>query len=104
MGILTIDLLDTKFTIKADEDDAYLENLLAYYRKTIQQIGRDTALTNPTQLSILAGIMLCDELYKEKTQINKYKKLQEHKQPDTADDKTEQLALSLIAKLDKALE
>ena len=48
--------------------------------------------------------MLCDELYKEKTQINKYKKLQEHKQPDTADNKTEQLALSLIAKLDKALE
>ena len=66
MGTLQIDLLGTSFTIQAKEDPVYLENLLTYYKQTVNQIENSTGLKNPLKLSILTGIMICDELYKEK--------------------------------------
>lgn len=96
MGILHIDLLGADFTIKADEDSEYLERLLSYYKQTIEQVERNTELVDQTQISIVAGIMLCDELYKEKVQINSLKK---QLPPDT-----EYRLLKLIQDLDKALE
>ena len=100
MGILKIDLLGTSFAIKADEDDSYLQDILAYYRKTVQQISNETTLSDPTQISIVAGIRLCDELYKEKTLLNKYKKSQNAQE---LNDDVEQVTKKLISALDKAL-
>ena len=51
MGRLQVNMLGTSFTIRAKEDDEYLEKLYTYYR----------------EISILAGITLVDELIKSKT-------------------------------------
>ncbi len=64
MGKLHIDLLGTSFTVQANEDSEYLEKLLDYYTRITQEVSGLKALTNPLQASILAGIMVCDELYK----------------------------------------
>ena len=66
MGTLQIDILGTSFAIQAKEDTAYLENLLAYYKQVSEQIEKNTGLSDPIKQAILTGIMLCDELYKEK--------------------------------------
>ena len=69
MGSLKIDVFNSSFTINATEDDAYLQKLLGYYKKIISQIQKSGSLSNPVQISALAGIMLCDELYKEKSKL-----------------------------------
>ncbi len=65
-GKLQIDILGTSCAIQAEEDSAYLEFLLGYYRKIIKQIENSDSVKDPLKIAVLAGIMLCDELYKEK--------------------------------------
>ena len=67
MGKLKIDLLNTSFTIQANEDSEYLDKLYGYYKRIIEDVKQIDSVKTPLQISILAGIMLCDELYKEKT-------------------------------------
>ena len=99
MGTLQIDILGTSFAIQAKEDSAYLENLLAYYQQVSEQIEKNTGLTDPIKQAILTGIMLCDELYKEK------KKNSETLGKPTTDDlfEAEKLTLKMIEKIDTVL-
>ena len=99
MGTLQIDILGTSFAIQAKEDSAYLENLLAYYKQVSEQIEKNTGLTDPIKKAILSGIMLCDELYKEK------KKNSETLGKPTNDDlfEAEKLTLKMIEKISTVL-
>ena len=67
MGKLKVDLLGTSFTIQANEETEYLEKLLGYYKRITDDVQKIDTVKTPLQISILSGIMLCDELYKEKT-------------------------------------
>ena len=71
MGKLHINLLDTSFTIQTNEDEEYLKKLLGYYSRIIEDVSHIPSIKTPIQTSILAGIMLCDELYKEKSNLLK---------------------------------
>lgn len=66
MGKLKIELLGTNFTIQANEDNEYLEKLLGYYKNITEDVNKIDSIQTPLQVAILSGIMLCDELYKEK--------------------------------------
>lgn len=66
MGKLVIDVLGTSFSAQADENDEYLEKLSSYYKEITSTIKKSTNLQDPMKISILAGITLVDELYKEK--------------------------------------
>lgn len=66
MGKLRIDMLGTNFTIQANEESEYLEKLLGYYSRITEDVQKIESINSPLQSAILAGIMLCDELYKEK--------------------------------------
>jgi cell division protein ZapA (FtsZ GTPase activity inhibitor) len=61
---LRIDILGTSFSISADEDPVYLENLLNRYRLVIENTQKLTGLDDPLKISIIAGFLLCDELQK----------------------------------------
>lgn len=69
MGKLKIELLGTSFTIAANEDTEYLEKLLDYYKSITENVSNIESVKTNLQNSILAGIMLCDELYKEKANV-----------------------------------
>ena len=103
MGQLKIDLLNTSFTIQANEDSEYLEQLYGYYKRIIEDVQQIDSVKTPLQLSILAGIMLCDELYKEKTN-----KLSQELNSQSAKDSTqpselEKRTLDKIEKINKVL-
>lgn len=100
MGTLQIDLLGTSFSIKATEDDEYLEKLLGYYKKIIDEIQKSGMLKETLHVSILAGIMLCDELYKEKSRKSLS---QDPLALQNSNEKAEKLTAEMIKKLDKAL-
>lgn len=116
MGSLKIDVFNTSFTINASEDDAYLQKLLGYYKKIISQIEKSGSLSNPLHISALAGIMLCDELYKEKSKIQmisqserlellKNQKAESRKSKEEAenDRKAEEITKEMIEKINNVL-
>lgn len=90
-GGLRIDLLGASFSIAADEDPAYLQALLARYRRVVDDARAKTGLTDPLKIAIIAGIVLCDEAEKAR------------RGSSTDDAEAEKLALDLIARIDEAL-
>lgn len=102
MGTLNINLLGTSFAIKANEDDEYLEKLLGYYTQIVRDIESSGGLADSMQVAIMSGIMLCDELYKEKT---KTAQLEDTHQAVMLkrNEEAEKLTLEMIEKIDKAL-
>ncbi|MDR2029171.1 MAG: cell division protein ZapA [Treponema sp.] len=90
---LRIDILGASFSITADEDPVYLENLLNRYRLVIENTKKITGLEDPLKVSIIAGFLLCDELEKKTS-------------PGSGayeSKAAEELTLDLITRLDKAL-
>jgi cell division protein ZapA len=69
MATLQIDTLGTSFAIQANENEEYLEKLLNYYRRIVSQVESESGLKDPLKTSIIAGIMICDELCKEKQKL-----------------------------------
>ncbi|MBB5226203.1 cell division protein ZapA [Treponema ruminis] len=108
MGALQIDVFNSPFVIQVNEDDEYLQKLLWYYKKILERIERNGALKNPVQISALAGIMLCDELYKEKSKAQLSKGDGGDASGLLADseesNEAERLAKMMIERIDKALE
>ena len=103
MGKLHINLLDTSFTIQTNEDEEYLKKLLGYYTRIIEDVSHIPSIKTPLQTSILAGIMLCDELYKEKINVVKMQDGQPIDQnlPPENNSDGEELERRTIAMIDK---
>ena len=99
MGVLKIDILGTSFSIKANEDDVYLKHILDTYKSYTDKIEQNGSLKNPLQISILAGIMLCDDFQKLKANTNSFSNNQ-----TIEDIEAERITLSLIDKIDQALK
>lgn len=95
-GAIRIDMLGASFTIRSDEDPLYLNALLSRYQTVIDTTRRTTGVEDPLKLSILAGLMLCDDL--ERARGRKDSVPQEG---DAAE--AERLTLDLIARIDEAL-
>ena len=98
MGTLKIELLGTSFSIKASDDDNYLKKLLGYYKNIVNEIQKSGMLKSELHISILAGIMLCDELYKEKSKSSVSQKT------SLSNEKAEKLTSEMIKKLDQVLK
>ena len=101
MGKLQINILGTSFVIQAQEDDAYLQKLLDYYKDIIVAIQKSSNLKDYTQISILAGITLVDELYKAKKQNLSIDKILQS--DDSAAAEAERLTIDMINKIDAVL-
>lgn len=102
MGKLRIELLGTAFTIQANENSEYLEKLLGYYKQITDNVKQIDSVKSPLQIAILSGIMLCDELYKEKE--NKITSKNGQSQINTEEQKElERRTNEMIKKIEKVL-
>lgn len=99
MGNLQIDLLGTSFSIQANESPEYLEKLLDYYKKVVNQVDKEAKIKDSLKVAIISGIMICDELCKEK------QKLQFTNQTINKQDlvEAEEIALRIIENIDKVI-
>lgn len=108
MGSLHIDVFNPPFVINVNKDDEYLQKLLWYYKKIIEKIKKNGSLKNPLQISALAGIMICDELYMANSQVTLLKNsVNQTAAPavNTQDDEeAERLTKMMIEKIEKALD
>jgi len=65
---LCLDILGTSFTIKVDEDEAYLSKVLAQYRAAVENTKNISGINDPLNIAVLTGFLLCDEINKIKQQ------------------------------------
>jgi cell division protein ZapA (FtsZ GTPase activity inhibitor) len=89
---LCLDILGTSFSITADEEPEYLEEVLAQYRNAVETTREHTGMKDPLKIAILTGYLLSDEINKLKRHTG-----------NESDIQAEQLALDLIARIDEAL-
>ena len=95
-GNLQIDLLGTSFAIQADEKNEYLHALYAHLKKTIEKVELTSGLVDPLKVSLITGVLLCDELYKERMKRSDIGNL------DLSE--AEKLTLSMISRIDQVIE
>ena len=88
---LHFNLLGTSFTIAADEDGAYLADLLGKYKIVLENTRKNTGVNEPLKLAILTGYLLCEEIDKMKRQKN------------TESREAEQRTLNMIAQIDELI-
>jgi cell division protein ZapA len=87
-----IDLLGTTFTVKTDEDEAYLREVVALFTRKVSEVQKTVATADPLKTAILAGVLVTDELLKL-TGTNRGETMEARK-----------LAESLIGELSDALD
>lgn len=66
MALTRIDLLGTSFTIRSQEDEAYFEDVVAYFRKRVDETAGPSPLVDPLKVSIVVALNVVDELFKER--------------------------------------
>lgn len=103
MGKIQINVLGTSFSAEAQEDEEYLRKLLSYYKEITSTIQNTTKLNDPMKVSILAGVTLVDELYKEK---QKTARLEQSKYAIATKEteEAERITQSIIDKIDEVLD
>jgi len=63
-----VEIFGEMLTLVSDEDEEYIEGLAAYIDSKIDDIAHPSARSgmHPTTLSLLASVMITDELFKER--------------------------------------
>jgi len=92
---LRIELLGTRIVITADEDPAYLVELLDYYRSLVTETQKKTGLRDPLKVAILTGYQLCDEIMR----IRKSQSLK-----DTEEDEAARITQSILSRIDAVVK
>ena len=106
MGKLKIDMLGTSFTIQANEDNQYLEKLLGYYKRITDDVKNIDSIKSSLQVAIPSGIMICDELYKEKQNkiaLENGVFVSQNLEDSKTSDEIQRITLEMIQKIDKVL-
>ena len=97
---LGLNILGTSFSITTDEDETYLQDILAQYKAAVENTKTISGMTDPLNVAILTGFLLCDEINKMRQQLDG---LAPEEDSDEALE-IEKRTLNLIAKLDQALK
>jgi cell division protein ZapA (FtsZ GTPase activity inhibitor) len=100
---LRLEILGTSFSITADEDPAYLEEILKQYRSVVENTQNISGMKDPLNIAILSGFLLCDEINKMRIQAGEEREKAEARR-EGEDREVERRTLNLIARLDQAFE
>ncbi len=107
MAVLQVNSLGTSFALKADEDSVYLEKIRDYYDKVCAEIQKNDHITDQKQTAVLAGILIADELFREKkknSDTGRESQKAGKSSAALAETEAERLTKSMIQKLDGALK
>jgi len=91
---LKIELLGASFTIQTDESREYMQAILAYIQKRMEEVQYSSRVEDPLKTSILTSVYIVDELFRERARFST-------RESDT--EELGRLANRLIDRLDQRL-
>ena len=91
---IPIHVLGTSFTIQTDESPEYVQKLVDYVTQKISELERSLPTRDTIRLAVLASVLIADELFKERA----------NPASPTVDSAAANIADTMIAKIDRALE
>ena len=104
MAVIEINVLGTSFALKADEELPYLEKIHEYFKNVCDEIQKNDGIQDQKKTAVLAGILIADELFKEKQKDLEAKDAAKNQDIDPlAELEADRLTRSMIEKIDKAL-
>jgi len=65
-GHLQIDILGTSFALEADQPSDYLKSIYSHYKQVVTEVQKTSGVNDTLKIAIIAGILLSDELSKER--------------------------------------
>jgi cell division protein ZapA (FtsZ GTPase activity inhibitor) len=96
-NLLSVQLLGTAFSLKSTENLDYLKEIVTYFEGRIEETRQGVSLQDPLKIALLTGLVLADELLKERS-----------KSPGTLtapeSDEAERITRALIDKIDSVLQ
>ena len=92
MADLCLDILGTSFTISTDEEEDHLHRVMEKYLAAVETTKNISGITDPLNIAVLTGFILCDELNKAEQQL------------EEESIEVNRRTMKLISKLDKALK
>ncbi len=95
-GHVQIQILGATFTIQADEDPQYLSRLVEHLTSKVHEIERTVSTKEPIKIAILAGILIADELFKDRERMN------DSLSPSESEE-AEEITRRLIKRIDESL-
>lgn len=96
-NLLSVQLLGTSFSLKSTENLDYLRDVVAYYEGKVEETRRGVSLQDPLKIALLTGIVLADELMKERGKQAGNLSVSEA-------DEAERITRALIDKIDSILQ
>jgi cell division protein ZapA (FtsZ GTPase activity inhibitor) len=90
---LHVDLLGSSFTIQSPEEQSYLEELVDYLRRKIEETYRDAPRAEPVKVALITALNIADELFKERGRAAKA----------SDSSQVEKIAKNLITQIDQCL-
>ena len=105
MAVIQINILGTSFALKAEEDLPYLEKIREYYKNVCDEIQKNDGIQDQKQTAVLAGILIADELFKEKQKsLESREAARQQEEFDPLEDlEADRLTKNMIEKIDRAL-
>lgn len=98
--MMRIELLGASFQIQSDESPEYIEQLLEHFRSRVEQIEQTVATGDPLKKSILAALLVTDELFSDRQ--NRASSGSVHIAPEDADE-IAQITSRIISEIDATL-
>ena len=98
-GRLQIDLLGTSFALEADQPAEYLQSIYKHYKKVVSEVQQTSGVNDSLRIAIIAGILLSDELSKERLNLN----MQETVMQDKTEVLIEQSTKKMIEDIDSII-
>ena len=97
---LHLDILGASFSITVDADGEYLKNVMEQFRAAIANTQKISGISDPLNVAVLTGFLLCDEINKLKLQLEEKNGYNE---AGWEEQEVEDRTLRIISKLEQAL-
>lgn len=66
-----VQILGNSFDLRSDEDPVYMNQLITYLKRKIEETGRLTGGKDALKTAIIAGLLITDELFKSRKKAEK---------------------------------
>lgn len=79
MRSIEVQILGQNYSIKTDEDEAYIRKLAHYVDSKLKEVYNAAPNSNQVKMAIMAAFGIADELFKNKAEMESFDKMVEEK-------------------------